>query len=83
VTEFLPRGPLRLTWKMLPVHANGQPAAAAYWTGDDGLLHAEGILLLDFADSGKVSQITTFRDPELMQGFGLPLAMDPEGSSDL
>jgi RNA polymerase sigma-70 factor (ECF subfamily) len=68
---------------MVPVHANGQPAAAAYWIGDDGLLHAEGILLLDFADSGKVSQITTFRDPELMQGFGLPLAMDPEGSSDL
>jgi RNA polymerase sigma-70 factor, ECF subfamily len=83
VTEFLPRGPLHLTWKMVPVRANGQPAAAAYWNGEDGLLHAEGILMLDFADSGEVSQITCFRDPELMRGFGLPLAMDPEGSSDL
>jgi RNA polymerase sigma-70 factor, ECF subfamily len=83
VTEFLPRGPLSRTWKMVPVSANGQPAAAAYWFDEEGALHAEGILLLDFADSGEVSQITTFRDPELMQGFGLPLAMDPEGSSDL
>jgi RNA polymerase sigma-70 factor (ECF subfamily) len=85
VLEFLPRGPLPpgRKWKMVPVHANGQPAAAAYWSDEEGALHAEGILLLDFADSGEVSQITTFRDPELMQGFGLPLAMDPEGSSDL
>jgi RNA polymerase sigma-70 factor (ECF subfamily) len=83
VTEFLPRGPLRRTWKMVPVSANGQPAAAAYWTDEDGSFQAEGILLLDFSSDGKVSQITTFRDPELMQGFGLPTAMDPEGSSDL
>jgi RNA polymerase sigma-70 factor (ECF subfamily) len=85
VVEFLPRGPLPpgRKWKMVPVRANGQPAAAAYWSDEEGALHAEGILLLDFADSGEVSQITTFRDPELMQGFGLPPAMDPEGSSDL
>ena len=85
VMEFLPRGPLPpgRKWKMVPVHANGQPAAAAYWSDEEGALHAEGILLLDFADSGEVSQITTFRDADLMPSFGLPLAMDPEGSSDL
>jgi RNA polymerase sigma-70 factor (ECF subfamily) len=83
VTEFLPLGPLRRTWKMVPISANGQPAAAAYFTAEDGSLQAEGILLLDFSRDGKVSQITSFRDPELMQAFGLPTAMDPEGSSDL
>src|SRR5919197_5241658 len=85
VMEFLPRGPLPpgRKWKMVPVHANGQPAAAAYWSDEGGALHAEGILLLDFADSGEVSQITPFRAADLMPSFGLTLAMDPEGSSDL
>jgi RNA polymerase sigma-70 factor (ECF subfamily) len=85
VTEFLPRGPLPpgRTWRMVPVRANGQPAAAAYWADEDGSLNAEGILMLDFSEAGKVSQITTFREADLLPKFGLPLAMDPEGSSDL
>jgi RNA polymerase sigma-70 factor (ECF subfamily) len=83
VTEFLPRGPLRRNWKMVPVRANGQPAAAAYWTDEEGKLHAEGILMLGFADSGEVSQITSFRDPDLFTEFGLPLAMDPDAQADL
>jgi RNA polymerase sigma-70 factor, ECF subfamily len=85
VTEFLPRGPLQRgrRWKLVPVLANGGPAFGCYWADADGALHAEGILLLDFSDAGEVSQITTFRDSDLLPQFGLPLAMDPEGSSDL
>jgi RNA polymerase sigma factor (sigma-70 family) len=83
VTEFLPRGPLQRRWKLVPVRANGGPAFGCYWADADGSLHAEGILLLDFTQFGEISQITTFRDSNLLPEFGLPLAMDPEGSSDL
>jgi RNA polymerase sigma-70 factor (ECF subfamily) len=85
VTEFLPRGPLQpgRRWKLVPVRANGGPAFGCYWSDDDEALHAEGILLLDFSEAGEVSQITTFREADLFPKFGLPLAMDPEGSSDL
>jgi RNA polymerase sigma-70 factor, ECF subfamily len=83
VTEFLPRGPLRRRWKTVPTSANGQPAFAAYWMDDDGALHAEGIVLLDFDAEGQISQITSFREADLLVKFDLPLAMDPEGSSDL
>src|SRR5919197_2754630 len=83
VTEFLPRGPLQRAWKLVQVLANGGPAFGCYWADADGALHAEGILLLDFSEAGEVSQITTFRDSDLLPKFGLPLAMDPEGSADL
>ena len=83
VTEFLPRGPLQRAWKLVPVLANGGPAFGCYWADADGALHAEGILLLDFSEAGEVSQITTFRESGLLPKFGLPLAMDPESSSDL
>jgi RNA polymerase sigma-70 factor, ECF subfamily len=85
VTEFLPRGPLQpgRRWKLVPTRANGAPAFGCYWADDEGELHAEGILLLDFSEAGEVSQITIFRDADLFPNFGLPLAMDPDGSSDL
>jgi hypothetical protein len=83
VLEFLPRGPLRRRWKTVATGANGQPAFGAYWTDEDGSLHAEGIVVLDFNAEGQIGQIACFRDPDLLPKFGLPRAMDPEGSSDL
>src|SRR5436190_3327330 len=85
VLDFLPRGPMRpgRRWKTVPTRANGQPAFGAYWTDEEGALHGEGIVVLNFSAEGEISQITTFRDPDLLPAFDLPLAMDPEGSSDL
>jgi RNA polymerase sigma-70 factor, ECF subfamily len=85
VTDFLPRGPLQpgRRWRAVPTQANGQPAFGAYWTDEEGALHAEGIVVLNFNAGGEINQITCFRDPDLLPKFGLPLAMDPEGSSDL
>jgi RNA polymerase sigma-70 factor (ECF subfamily) len=85
VLEFLPRGPLRPQnrWKLVPTRANGQPALGCYYTQDDGAPRAEGIIVLSFSDQGVISQIDSFRDPQLFPKFGLPLAMDSEGSSDL
>ncbi len=85
VLDFLPRGPFRpgRSWKLVPTGANGQPAMGAYWTDGDGTLHAEGIIVLSFGESGGISEIASFRDPDLFPYFGLPRAMDSEGSSDL
>jgi RNA polymerase sigma-70 factor, ECF subfamily len=85
IAEFLPRGPMRpgRRWRLIPTQANAQPAFGAYWTDDDGALRAEGIVVLDLNEQGAVSQITSFRSPELFSNFGLPRAMDPEGSPDL
>jgi RNA polymerase sigma-70 factor (ECF subfamily) len=83
VADFLPRGPFRRTWKVVRTFANGQPAFAAYWDKGDGTWQAEGIVVLSVTAAGEVSQITSFRTPELFSNFGLPLAMDSEGSSDL
>ena len=85
VTEFLPRGPLQPghRWKLVPTQANGQPALGGYYADDAGALHAEGIIVLSFNAEGEISQIDSFRDPELFAKFGLPLTMDPEGSPDL
>ena len=85
VLEFLPRGPLKPKnrWKLLPTRANGQPAFGCYYTEDDGALRAEGIVVLTFDGQGAISEIDSFRDPQLFPKFGLPLTMDSEGSSDL
>jgi hypothetical protein len=40
-------------------------------------------VVLDLSERGEVSQITSFRSPGLFSNFGLPRAMDPEGSPDL
>jgi RNA polymerase sigma-70 factor, ECF subfamily len=59
-------------WRMVPIAANGQPAAAAYLRGDDGLHHAYGIAVLDVRATG-IARIVVFGDPGLVTLFGLPL----------
>jgi RNA polymerase sigma-70 factor (ECF subfamily) len=85
VMDFLPRGPLQPghRWKLVPTRANGQPAFGCYYADGSGPMRAEGIILLGFSNHGQISEITSFRDEELFPKFGLPLAMDQEGSSDL
>jgi len=60
-------------WKMLPVAANGQPAAAAYLRGSDGGYRAYGIVVLTVTSTG-IARITVFADPGLFAWFGLPQA---------
>jgi RNA polymerase sigma-70 factor, ECF subfamily len=59
-------------WRMAPISANGQPAAAAYLRGDDGLHHAYGISVLEVTTAG-IARIVVFGDPGLVTLFGLPL----------
>jgi RNA polymerase sigma-70 factor (ECF subfamily) len=85
VIGFLPHGPFQpgARWKLVPIGANGQPALACYSVDDAGAAHAGEIMVLSLATAGGISGITVFRSAELFAPFGLPSAMDPEGSSDL
>ena len=61
-------------WRMLPTSANGQPAAAAYHRGADGLYHGFGIGLLT-ATRTHITGITAFGDPGLVTSAGFPAAL--------
>ena len=58
-------------WRMVPVAANGQPAAAAYLRGGDGAYQAYGIVVLTVTSAG-IARIVVFGDPGLFAAFGLP-----------
>jgi RNA polymerase sigma-70 factor (ECF subfamily) len=60
-------------WRMVPVAANGQPAAAAYFRGADGDYRAYGIVVLTVTPAG-IARIVVFADPGLFGRFGLPPA---------
>jgi RNA polymerase sigma-70 factor, ECF subfamily len=59
-------------WLMIPILANGQPAAATYCRDRDGTRHALGLGLLTVTADG-ISRITVFGGgPGLVAKFGLP-----------
>lgn len=58
-------------WRMLPIRANSQPGAAAYFRGPDGVHHAFGIALLTVSTRG-ITCITLWSEPALVQRFGRP-----------
>ena len=57
--------------RMVATAANGQPAAAAYRRGEEGLYRAHAIHVLEVAD-GSVTRIAAFLTPSLFGRFGLP-----------
>jgi RNA polymerase sigma-70 factor (TIGR02960 family) len=56
-------------WRMLATTANGQPAAAVYYRGADGVLRASDVVVLAATSSG-VSRVIAFHDPALVVLFG-------------
>jgi len=60
------------SYLMTPTQANGQPAAAAYQRGDDGLYRAFGLGVLTVTGNG-IAKITVFGGgARLVESFGLP-----------
>jgi RNA polymerase sigma-70 factor (ECF subfamily) len=57
-------------WKMTPLHANGQLAAAAYHRADDGAYHPFAIVVLA-TTATHLKRITLFTDPALFTRFDL------------
>ena len=58
-------------WKMAATAANGQPAAAAYLRGTDGVHRAFGLAVLTVTGTG-IARIVVFGDPGLVTRFGFP-----------
>ncbi|MEV1169809.1 sigma-70 family RNA polymerase sigma factor [Nonomuraea sp. NPDC049784] len=63
-------------FRMVATSANGQPAAAMYGRGPDGVHHAHAVMVLSASDAG-ITQIVAFRDPGLFELFGLPQTLGP------
>jgi RNA polymerase sigma-70 factor (ECF subfamily) len=73
ILEFLPRGPLRMRRRFIPVRANGQLAFGTYrWseTPEGGWLrNAIHVITLRGAE---IADVTCFLDPGLFGAWGLP-----------
>jgi RNA polymerase sigma-70 factor (ECF subfamily) len=63
-------------WRMLPTAANGQPAAAAYLRGADGVYRAYAIVVLTATTMG-IARLVVFGDTELFPVFGFPQVLPP------
>ena len=61
-------------WRMLPVHANGQPGFGLFILNESGGYDAYGIQVVTF-EGTQIADITTFRNPALIPFFGLPPAL--------
>jgi RNA polymerase sigma-70 factor, ECF subfamily len=62
--------------RVLPAHANGQPAIATYaWNDVAGAYLPTVLQVLTFAGE-RVAEITGFVDPTVFPGFGLPESLD-------
>jgi RNA polymerase sigma-70 factor (ECF subfamily) len=64
--------------RLIPTHANGQPALAAYAAEDEAVtLDAYGVMVFAI-DGDLISGITGFpQQPELFRRLGLPTELDP------
>ncbi len=58
-------------FRMVPTTANGQPAAAAYSRGRDGVYRPHAVHVLSLTSTG-VTRIVAFLDPGRFAAFGLP-----------
>jgi RNA polymerase sigma-70 factor (ECF subfamily) len=66
-------GPLngKLSWRLLPTTANGQPAMGAYRLDSSGVYLPYGVTVLHLRGD-RIDAITTFGDPAAPERFGLP-----------
>jgi RNA polymerase sigma-70 factor (ECF subfamily) len=62
-------------WRMVATTANGQPAAVVYHRDADGVLRADGVVVLAPTASG-LSRVVKFGDPALVPAFGFPPVLE-------
>ncbi|MGW4565502.1 RNA polymerase subunit sigma-70 [Streptomyces sp. NPDC004561] len=56
-------------WRMVPTHANGQPALVVHKHTGDGRYEAYGVQVLTLIGA-RIARITAFNDPSLVPTFG-------------
>jgi RNA polymerase sigma-70 factor (ECF subfamily) len=75
IATFLPRGPLAMRRRFLPVRANGQLAFGTYrW--DAGAFVGNAVHVLDL-DGTEIRDVTCFLMLDAFPAFGLPKALPP------
>jgi RNA polymerase sigma-70 factor, ECF subfamily len=82
IAEFLRRRPLAggTRWRLVPTRANGQLAFGHYtWDQRRDRYVPEAISVLALRGN-QISDITSFRTPELFDRFGLPEELDATGT---
>ena len=72
IADFLPRGPLSMRRRFVPIRANGQLAFGTYCL-EDGRWRANAIHLVDLGGDGAIAQMTAFLDRRVFRRFGLPV----------
>jgi RNA polymerase sigma-70 factor, ECF subfamily len=75
VRTFLETGPMRLRWRHLPTHANGQPAVACYLWSDERGAYPGWVIDVLTLDGDRVAAVTSFIGEEAFGRFGLPAAL--------
>jgi len=71
IRDFLPRGPLSIRRRFLPLRANGQLAFGTYLELD-GRMVANAIHVITLRADGTIADATAFLFRDAFPGFGLP-----------
>jgi RNA polymerase sigma-70 factor (ECF subfamily) len=58
--------------RVVPAHANGQPAVGTYAWSEDEAAYLPTVLQVLTFDGARIAEITGFVDPSVFPGFGLP-----------
>jgi len=75
ITAFLETGPMRLRWRHLPTHANGQPAVGCYLWHESRAEYVGWVIDVLTLDGPRVAAVTSFIGSEGFPRFGLPAAL--------
>ena len=75
ITAFLETGPMRLRWRHLPTHANGQPAVGCYLWHESVGEYVGWVIDVLTLDGPRVAAVTSFIGNEGFARFGLPAAL--------
>ena len=70
ITAFLETGPMRLRWRHLPTHANGQPAVGCYLWHESRGEHVGWVIDVLTLDGPRVAAVTSFIGSEGFPGSG-------------
>ncbi len=77
ILEFLPRGPLSIPRRFVPLRANGQPAFATYrWVADEARWLGNAIHVITLRDDGGIVDAVAFLSLDLFPAFGVPPVLD-------
>jgi RNA polymerase sigma-70 factor, ECF subfamily len=72
IREFLPRGPLSIRRRFIPIRANGQPAFGTYrWVESEGRFVPNAIHIITLCGE-RICDATCFLSREAFPAFGLP-----------